>query len=273
MKNELGSYKIGISKDPEGRSRNLTTQGSVPVELLVTYDTGHYPARLLEKELHEHFKERRTIGEWFTGLTTEDINFIKGFVDNYESGSEVTLPKNDLPRVRMGSFTMQSDQWLFDSRITDGEKIKLMKLYWKYDFYRSLSYKEIEKGGVKKKATRYMYCTQKSYADFLGIPRNKVSSLFNRFEDLGLIVRIKSGKVIEVEGENLNIPADYLVVLNPSHRDYYQDLNDVWVVLSLRLNTFELNGDTEKYTYKRMKSSYEVLFKDKERHTPPHKEK
>ncbi len=56
-------YKIGISKDPEKRLSNL--QAGSPYTLYIYDFFQVYQSRVLERAVHEHYKEHRVIKEWF----------------------------------------------------------------------------------------------------------------------------------------------------------------------------------------------------------------
>lgn len=72
---EFPKYKIGRSKKPESRVKQLQTANSAPLELLLTFKS-KYP-NILEKNLHDHFNGCNYINEWF-GLGQKDIvNFLK----------------------------------------------------------------------------------------------------------------------------------------------------------------------------------------------------
>ena len=169
--------------------------------------------------------------------------------------------------IKPTAFTMQSDQWLWDDRLTDGEKIKLMKLYWRYDFFRSKAKKKaLSTNTIKVPATNYLYMTQDGYADLLKVPRNKVSALFKKLEECNYLVRVKSGTQKVVNGVLENVPRDYVVILNQAHEDYHKDLTDVWKALSQRLSSMEEGKKVENVTYKQMVKSYNKLFAGKKRY-------
>jgi len=63
--------KVGVSIDPQSRMEALQTGSSLPLTLL--YDmTGGFD---LEAQLHERYKDRRVLGEWFA-LTSQDVEEI-----------------------------------------------------------------------------------------------------------------------------------------------------------------------------------------------------
>ena len=63
-------YKIGISKDPNKRIRQLQFKCPIPLKLIFT-NFGH-DYEFAEKYLHLHFRNQRVKGEWFE-LSAEDI--------------------------------------------------------------------------------------------------------------------------------------------------------------------------------------------------------
>lgn len=74
------SYKIGISKTPKSRLQAFTSLpykvDTIMVEKVIGYDKR-------EKELHEHFADKRVRGEWFE-LNEEDIEYIKKYLKSYK---------------------------------------------------------------------------------------------------------------------------------------------------------------------------------------------
>ena len=69
------SYKIGISKNPYKRIKELQTGNSLNLELISIFETCF--ANKLEKTLHRTFEHLHDRGEWFF-LSPDDI---KGFID------------------------------------------------------------------------------------------------------------------------------------------------------------------------------------------------
>jgi predicted GIY-YIG superfamily endonuclease/ribosome-associated protein YbcJ (S4-like RNA binding protein) len=68
--------KIGVSKDPKLRKRELQTSNPFTLNIsMVLSTTGN--AVNLEKSLHKHFRKQRTQGEWFEGIdNTEILNVV-----------------------------------------------------------------------------------------------------------------------------------------------------------------------------------------------------
>lgn len=62
-------FKIGFSKNPDVRMRELQTGNPLEVKLIGTVQG----SRQLEKAWHVKFSKRRIRGEWFTGLTRSEI--------------------------------------------------------------------------------------------------------------------------------------------------------------------------------------------------------
>lgn len=73
IKSEDGSYKIGKSKNPHTRHKNLSTKFAYQTTLIHTIQASNMERS--EKYLHEKFKDIRLNGEWFA-LTPEDVQWI-----------------------------------------------------------------------------------------------------------------------------------------------------------------------------------------------------
>ena len=58
-------YKIGISKDPEKRLRNIQTGHPYKLKILELRETNAKRTRLLESVIHKHLDNYRMKGEWF----------------------------------------------------------------------------------------------------------------------------------------------------------------------------------------------------------------
>ncbi len=67
---ETFKYKIGYSKHPEKRLKEVQTSNASKVELLYQFPTKH--GRLLETTLHRSFPTSRLEGEWFL-LSNDDV--------------------------------------------------------------------------------------------------------------------------------------------------------------------------------------------------------
>jgi hypothetical protein len=63
-------YKIGISKHPDKRLKQIQRKCPIPLTLIYT-NFGH-DDEFAERYLHVHFKRQRVKGEWFK-LSTADI--------------------------------------------------------------------------------------------------------------------------------------------------------------------------------------------------------
>ena len=72
---EFPKYKIGRSKNPNSRIKQLQTANGVELELLNAVPS-KYPS-ILEKQLHRHFNKCIFINEWFD-LSVDDV---KNFTD------------------------------------------------------------------------------------------------------------------------------------------------------------------------------------------------
>ncbi|MCP4987804.1 MAG: hypothetical protein GY928_17640 [Colwellia sp.] len=179
---------------------------------------------------------------------------------------EIELQGNEI-KLSPTSYNMIPDEWLWDSGLSLADTTRLARLYWRYDFFRSVA-KDQKK---RVMATNYMYLTQDAYSELLELSRTKIPAFFKRLEEAGYIVRVKAGKQVYTDNGLEMVPRDYLVVLNKSHKDYEQDLQDVKVALSQRLTSLESKGKQNQTTYKQMKTSYDRLFEGQERYVPPEK--
>jgi len=71
IRNEVGRYKIGKSKDVNNRIKIIESQGGIKAELIKRIENADF----LEFKIHELFKDKRYHGEWFN-LNKEDLNFL-----------------------------------------------------------------------------------------------------------------------------------------------------------------------------------------------------
>lgn len=73
-KNDENIVKIGMSKNYDERTKQITTKLYFEVETIKVFKTDDMES--LEKHLHELYKDKRLNGEWFK-LTDSDIKHIK----------------------------------------------------------------------------------------------------------------------------------------------------------------------------------------------------
>jgi hypothetical protein len=72
-------YKIGCSKNPEKRIRQLQTGSSASIRCIHLLPTDYY--RQIERQLHLKFAAQRGLGEWFA-LRGEDVAYIQSLNEN-----------------------------------------------------------------------------------------------------------------------------------------------------------------------------------------------
>lgn len=74
MKNEIGMYKVGVSKTPQSRARCLSTGSGLDVKL-ISYYYGTEPALDIESHILSKLDKHRKLGEWFkpNSVTLEEI--------------------------------------------------------------------------------------------------------------------------------------------------------------------------------------------------------
>jgi Meiotically Up-regulated Gene 113 (MUG113) protein len=74
LRAENDLYKIGRSKNPKTRINGIIWSFPIAIELVVVIEATDM--KVLEKSLHDQFRERRQRGEWFS-LTLSDVEYIK----------------------------------------------------------------------------------------------------------------------------------------------------------------------------------------------------
>jgi hypothetical protein len=80
------SYKVGKSKNPEKRVKELQTGNSNKLYISHVYDTKY--SNLLESTLHIHFKPYRLEGEWFA-MEESDVDMFIEICDKYEKNFDI----------------------------------------------------------------------------------------------------------------------------------------------------------------------------------------
>lgn len=72
-------YKIGSSRDGvDGRLKAMQTGNPYKLRLILKIKIDNYPKA--ELMLHEHFKDKRRLGEWFE-LNDKDLKSLNGYRD------------------------------------------------------------------------------------------------------------------------------------------------------------------------------------------------
>ena len=72
---ETSRYKIGVSKNPKKRIKQLQTGSGEELKLIHTFETDN--ARKIESALHNMYRQHKTMGEWFNLSLSEEHVFIK----------------------------------------------------------------------------------------------------------------------------------------------------------------------------------------------------
>lgn len=73
--------KVGVSKHPEKRLKELQTGSPSKLELKFSTFTGKYKAYDIEKMIHALFDDTRTTGEWFFSTSETIIKKIKSILE------------------------------------------------------------------------------------------------------------------------------------------------------------------------------------------------
>jgi hypothetical protein len=75
MENSNNLNKIGISKNPSKRRRQLELTSGMKIKILKCWTCLDATAYNVEQYLHRLFSRRRTVGEWFTNISIPDIEY------------------------------------------------------------------------------------------------------------------------------------------------------------------------------------------------------
>lgn len=78
----LTDKKIGISYDFTRRINSLTL-GTIGVEVIKSWKMSRKMTQYIERILHEEFKERRLVGEWFSDEDGELVNKVEKLISSY----------------------------------------------------------------------------------------------------------------------------------------------------------------------------------------------
>ena len=70
-----GIYKIGVSKNPNKRLKEVQTGNPAPVEIIQLYESEI--AYKIETALHNRYSHYNTHGEWFELSIMEEVSFIE----------------------------------------------------------------------------------------------------------------------------------------------------------------------------------------------------
>ena len=88
------AFKVGFSKDPKRRLRQLQTGNPKKLQLVYTKEIEVAPVRLIEDIAHKSLKFTKVQGEWFkTDLEkiTLELDFIKIRYDNEDTERDFAL--------------------------------------------------------------------------------------------------------------------------------------------------------------------------------------
>lgn len=72
--NESDRYKIGISKNPKNRVKQLQTGNSEKLTLISSYESEYY--KQIEVSLHNRFSHLKKEGEWFEFGIEQELGFL-----------------------------------------------------------------------------------------------------------------------------------------------------------------------------------------------------
>lgn len=75
FENSNNLNKIGISKNPIRRRRQIELASGTKVNIMKAWETLDAPAREVEQYLHARFSRKRLQGEWFSKITVAEIEY------------------------------------------------------------------------------------------------------------------------------------------------------------------------------------------------------
>lgn len=86
IQSEAGPIKIGVSKSPSGRAKQIARQQPYGVRLIHSRSPGGQDAFAVEAAAHTLLEAKRHRGEWFDATLEEAIDAIEMAVKMVESG-------------------------------------------------------------------------------------------------------------------------------------------------------------------------------------------
>lgn len=90
-------------------------------------------------------------------------------------------------QIRKGSYLNIPASWIFDDRLSPQDLQRLIKLWWRYDYFKNLN---------PDAGEEVFFPSQKTLCQLFGLSEKsqpKVSEFLTRMESLGYIRRIRSG--------------------------------------------------------------------------------
>lgn len=99
---------------------------------------------------------------------------------------EITIGDSKV-QIRKGSYLNIPASWIFDDRLSPQDLQRLIKLWWRYDYFKNLN---------PDAGEEVFFPSQKTLCQLFGLSEKsqpKVSEFLTRMESLGYIRRIRSG--------------------------------------------------------------------------------
>lgn len=124
----IPTYKIGITNNLVARLESIKNMSPVPIRIYEVFRTLVDPLKV-EKDLHKHFNNERSHGEWFN-LTRQQVKTINKLVREFDKES---LPRRKKRNVHRREYDMsykeiiEKYEELYNSDIkvdVDGDKRK-----------------------------------------------------------------------------------------------------------------------------------------------------
>ena len=100
LDSEENLYKIGTSKSPKKRLKELQTANGIPLILIKTVKCEFHWK--VEAALHRHFVSKRTMGEWFL-LDLKDVSSFEEIAKKREADFKLLFENNSYV-INKGKF-------------------------------------------------------------------------------------------------------------------------------------------------------------------------
>lgn len=126
---------------------------------------------------------------------------------------QIRLGDNEIT-LREDSFVSMPVCWFFDERLAGGDSQRLVRLWWRYDYFCFLALQKDSKADLSK----VFYPSQEALCELFGMSKKsqtKVSEFLKKMEDCGYIERIKGGYV---DSSGNVKPRHYIKVINRSKK-------------------------------------------------------
>lgn len=145
--------KIGTSRNPRGRLKELQGGNPNPLRILVTFQGGY----LLELHLHQTLDRFRTTGEWFDFGEANPVHMVEDAVKHLRDKGDVPTP-DELVELRLKAPDPTIKQKILNALATGGGPMTLTQLSTEIGIVGSLlsvRLSELKKAGLVSNSRKY----------------------------------------------------------------------------------------------------------------------